>query len=370
MTSFSLPREMLAVQIVEFNKPYKIHRIPTPDPSSLKPYEILVKTAAASYCHTDSMVVEGKYPTKLPCIASHEGVGMVVAVGSKVQNFRVRDRVMAGVPMGACGTCESCEGPDDWRQYCPNVEGHFGVFIDGAYAEYFVGDSQVACHIPDGVSFITAAPLACAGCTIYRSLVVTEVAVGEWIGIVGAGGGLGHLGIKMAKALGHNVVAIDTRDVALELCKSVGADHVFDARNGKDENVRQIQAVTPQGQGVAATLNLSEHETAAPLACAITKMHGTVVQVAQPKVVSIPIQEFIFRDIRVKGTLIACRQVSQDMLNLVAKHGIEVNSTLFYGLEQVPKMVELAHSGLLRGKAVCVVDSEQIDRERELGRDR
>jgi alcohol dehydrogenase, propanol-preferring len=81
-----LPKEMTAVQVVEFNKPYKIHKVPTP--SDLGEYDILLKTAVASLCHTDSMVVEGKFPTKLPTTGSHEGTGIVVATGSKVSSLR------------------------------------------------------------------------------------------------------------------------------------------------------------------------------------------------------------------------------------------------------------------------------------------
>lgn len=103
-----IPKEMLACQVVEFHKPYVIHKVPTPD--TLKEYELLIKTAVASLCHTDSMVIEGKFPTKLPCTASHEGTGTVVQVGSKVNNFKKGDRVMSGLPKNQCGECVNCKG--------------------------------------------------------------------------------------------------------------------------------------------------------------------------------------------------------------------------------------------------------------------
>ncbi len=309
------------------------------------------------------MVVEGKFPTKLPCTASHEGTGIVVAVGSNVSNFKPGDRVMSGLPRNPCGTCYNCQGPNDWHQYCENIEGHIGVFVDGAFAEYHVVDSRSSCHIPDKVSFTSAAPLACAGCTIYRSIIVSEAKEGEWLAIVGAGGGLGHLGIQFAKAKGINVVAIDARDEALELCKKAGAMHVFDARQGKEKLVKGVQALT-DGLGVHAAINVSEHETAATTACAVTRMHGTMVQVAQPDKVCIDFPELIFRDIRVKGTLIAGQEYSQQMLEDVAKYNIKVETNLFYGLDQVPKMVELAHSGKMKGKAVCVVDKAELDKDK------
>ena len=131
------------------------------------------------------------------------------------------------------------------------------------------------------MSFASAAPLACAGCTIYRAIIVAEVPKGGWLGIVGAGGGLGHLGIQFAQAKGLNVVAIDARDEGLELCKKAGAKHVFDARVGKEKVVEQVQKLS-DGLGVHASINVSEHETSADMACAIARMHGTMVQTAQP----------------------------------------------------------------------------------------
>lgn len=314
----------------------------------------------ASLCHTDSMVAEGKFPTKLPCTASHEGTGIVQAVGASVTNFKVGDRVMSGLSQDPCGKCYNCQGPDDWHQYCEHMNGRVGVTVDGAFAEYHVVDGRNSCRIPDKVSFASAAPLACAGCTIYRAIIVSEVRAGEWLAIVGAGGGLGHLGIQFALAKGINVVAIEARDEALELCRKAGAEHIVDARHGKDKVVQEVQGLT-EGLGVHAAINVSEHETAADLACAVTRMHGFMVQVAQPDRVSVAFPELIFRDIRIKGSLIAGQEYSQQMLYDVAEHDIKVETNLFYGLQEVPKMVELAHSGKMKGKAVCVVDQAAFD---------
>lgn len=232
--------------------------------------------------------------------------------------------------------------------------------VDGAFADYHVADSRTTCRVPDEVSLVDAAPLACAGVTIYRAIIVSEAKKGDWLAIVGAGGGLGHLGIQMAKAQGIKVIAVDARDEALELCKHAGADVVLDARKGKDEVVKQVHELTGDALGVPSTINLSEHETAAPLACAITQMHGNMIQISQPAMVNIPFQELIFRDIRVKGSLVAGQEQSQDMLALVGKAGIKVETNIFHGLNEVPKMIELAHSNRMKGKAVCVVDKSQV----------
>ena len=257
----------------------------------------------------------------------------------------------------------NCKGGDDWHQYCENMEGHNGVFIDGCFADYFIADSHSSCHIPDNLSFASAAPLACAGVTIYRAIHVSGVKKGGWLGIVGSGGGLGHLGVQFAIAQGINVVAIDARDEGIALSKKSGAKHVFDAREGTEKVVEEVKKLT-DGLGVEAVCNTSEHDSSAALSCAITRMHGTVVQVAQPKTVSVPFQELIFRDIRLIGTLIGGGEISQEMIDVAGKNNISVETNIFHGLNEVPKMVELAHSGKMSGKAVVVVDEEAVKAEK------
>lgn len=216
--------------------------------------------------------------TKLPITGSHEGTGTAVAIGSEVQNFKVGDRVLAGIPQNRCGDCEDCKSAD--TQYCSYRGGGFGIQVDGAFAEYALVDSRNSCRIPDDLGFIPAAPLACAGLTIWRGLKQTGVREGEWVGIVGSGGGLGHLGVGFAKALGFNVVGVDARDEGLALTKEAGADLVLDARLGTENVVKEVHNATI-GKGVAAAINVSDATSAAGLACAITAKHGRMIQISQ-----------------------------------------------------------------------------------------
>jgi propanol-preferring alcohol dehydrogenase len=121
------------------------------------------------------------------------------------------------------------------------------------------------------------------------------------------------------------------------------------------------------GAGVDASITLSDADDAAGLACALTKMHGTMVQIAQPDNVTIPFAEFVFRDIRVKGSLLCSPEQSVSMLKFVAEHGIKVKTNPFYGLDKIKELVELVHGGKIQGKAIIVVDEEQIKKEKELG---
>ena len=184
---------------------------------------------------------------------------------------------------------------------------------------------------------------------------------GETIALVGAGGGLGHLGCQFARALGLQVIGIDTRDEGLKLAKDSGANVIIDARQGKEKVVEEVQRVT-NGMGADATVNVSDNAEAAGLSCAVTKMHGTMIQIAQPELVSIPFLELIFRDIRVQGSLIPSRAEAQRMLDVVAEHNITVNTNPFFGLHGIPKLVELAHSGKMAGKGVVIVEKVEIEK--------
>ena len=305
----------------QYNKPYKIHSIPTP--SSLGPNDVLIKVACASICHTEKLVSAGVFSTKLPCIASHEGTGIVVAVGSsQTSTWKAGDRVLAGILRDRCGECSDCTGPENYSNYCPYVYGNCGVTCDGAFAEYMLIDGREAARLPEEVSFDTAAPLACAGKTIYRGLKVCAETVkpGQWIGLVGSGGGLGHLGCQMGKAMGFKILGIEARDEALKLSNECGADVVIDARQGSKNEIVQ-KAIEAMGDtrdklaGVEAAIVLSDDGAA--MACALTRMHGTVVHISQPTTIQIPFQDVVFRDIRVRGSLLCSRQEGEEMLKLV-----------------------------------------------------
>ncbi|KAI4244175.1 MAG: hypothetical protein L6R42_010536 [Xanthoria sp. 1 TBL-2021] len=158
---------MLAVQVVQYNKPYAFNDIPTP--TALSEYDLLLKVKVASLCHTDGMVSAGDFSTKLPCTASHEGYGEVVAWGSSVKDFKKGDRVMAAIPFHRCGHCPDCLGPEEFHHYCPNLR---AILV-----------------LPLMALSLT---MACAGITIWGGLVNAGLKAGETVALVGAGGGLGR----------------------------------------------------------------------------------------------------------------------------------------------------------------------------------
>ncbi|KAL7624206.1 hypothetical protein AAE478_005765 [Parahypoxylon ruwenzoriense] len=369
MATPSIPAEMKAVQVTAFNEPYKLNTVPVP---AIGPHDLLVKVAVASYCHTDSMMQEGIITPELPVTASHEGSGTVVAVGDQVSAFKLGDRVICGLPLHPCGACPDCVGPEEWRrQYCVNLEGHIGVHVNGCMAEYVRVDARFTTKLPSEISFLEAAPLACAGRTVWRAVPLTGLKAGEWVAIVGSGGGLGHLCVQFAQAMRLKVIGIEARDEALELSRRNGADLVFDARDGQAAVVGQVQKATG-GEGAHAAIVLSNAPDSAALGCAVTRMHGTMVQIAQPEAgMVIPFRELIFRDIRIKSSLLCSPKESEDMVRFIAEQrrsksgvGISVETNAFEGLEKVGELMELVHSGRMKGKGVVVVDKEQVQGER------
>ncbi|KAI1740607.1 GroES-like protein [Xylaria scruposa] len=362
MSTTPLPAEMRALQVTKFNAPYELRSIPVPKPG---PHDLLVKVAVASYCHTDGMVAAGIFKSQLPQTASHEGSGTVVAIGDSVSSFAIGDRVMCGIPLHPCGECEDCTSSiEGRRQYCTRITGHIGVTTQGCAADYVIADARTTTKLPDSVTFLSAAPLACAGRTVYRAVKQTELEPGQWVAIVGSGGGLGHLGIQFARAVGLKVIAIDARDEGLALSKDYGADVVVDARRAKEDVVKEVQSVTG-GKGADCAIVLADHTEA--LAAAITRMHGTIIQVAQPDNISIPFAEIVFRDIRIKGTLVSSPGESEEMMRCIAEHGIKVRTNPFQGLDKIEELLSTVESGKLRGKAVLVVDPEQIEAEKRIG---
>lgn len=219
-----MSQTMKAAVVHQFGAPLQIEERPIPIPAQ---DQILVKIQASGVCHTDLHAAEGDWPVKpkLPLVPGHEGVGFVAGVGKGVTRVKEGDRV--GIPWlySACGECEYCM--TGWETLCAKQQ-NCGYSIDGGYAEYVLADPRYVGKLPDHVDFVTIAPILCAGVTTYKGLKETEVRPGEWVAIVGIGG-LGHVAVQYAKAMGMHVVAVDIADSKLELAKQLGADITINA---------------------------------------------------------------------------------------------------------------------------------------------
>jgi len=192
-----MTRKMKAAQVEAFGQPLVFRELDVPTPG---PGQILVKTEACGVCHTDLHARNGDWPLKppLPFTPGHEGIGIVSALGTGVTAVKEGDRV--GVPWlySACGHCEFCLAAQE--PVCADAQ--FGGYTkNGGFAEFIIADPNYVAHIPAGLSAAEAAPLICAGITSYKGVKETQARPGEWVVISGIGG-LGHLGVQYAKAMG------------------------------------------------------------------------------------------------------------------------------------------------------------------------
>jgi len=220
--------KMRAAVVEEFGKPLVLRDW---DVSVPGPGQILVRTEACGVCGTDVHAARGDWPFKpaLPFIPGHEAIGRVVALGSGVAVVKEGDRV--GVPWlySACGHCEYCLSA--WETICPQAK--FGGYTqNGGFAEYVIADPNYVARIPAGLGPENAAPIICAGVTSYKGIKETGAKPGQWIAISGAGG-LGHLAIQYAKAMGLLVCAVDIDDGKLAHAKRLGADVTTHASAGR-----------------------------------------------------------------------------------------------------------------------------------------
>ncbi len=241
-----MARSMKAAVVHEFKRPLSIEEVAIPEVGQ---GQILVKIEASGVCHTDLHAADGDWPVKPspPFIPGHEGVGSVVAVGAGVRAVKEGDRV--GVPWlhTACGYCRHCLG--GWETVCDEQQ-NTGYSVNGGFAEYTLADPNYVGHLPDALDWETAAPILCAGVTVYKGLKETDTKPGDTVVISGIGG-LGHIAVQYAKAMGRAVIAVDISDEKLSLAREMGADAVVNAST--TDPVAEVQRLCGGAHGVLVT---------------------------------------------------------------------------------------------------------------------
>lgn len=333
---------MKAAVISEFKGPLVIKDIPVP---AVKARDVLVKIHACGVCHTDLHACHGDWPVKpkMPLVPGHEGVGEIVAVGSEIHHLAVGDRV--GVPWlySACGHCDYCL--DGQETLC--LEQHnAGYSVDGSYAEYCLAHGDYAIKIPDNLSYVDAAPLFCAGVTTYKALKVTGVKPGQWVAIVGAGG-LGHLAIQYAAAMGMNVIAIDTGVEKLALAQELGATHTIDFM--QESPSAAVQRLVGGVHGVVCT---AVSKPAFEEAYKSIRRGGTCVLVGlPPDEMPIPIFDTVLNGVKIIGSIVGTRKDLQECLQFAAEGKVKA-ITQVKPLEAINAIFAEMEKGEINGRIV------------------
>ncbi|MBC7920919.1 MAG: alcohol dehydrogenase AdhP [Ferruginibacter sp.] len=337
-----MPATMKAAVARAYGEPLRIEQVPVPE---VVPGRILVKVAACGVCHTDLHAIDGDWPVKatLPLIPGHEGAGTVVAVGAGVTQVKEGDRV--GIPWlyTACGHCEHCLS--GWETLC-EAQQNTGYSVQGSYAEYALADPNFVGHLPDALSFQEAAPLLCAGVTVYKGLKETEVKPGQWVVISGIGG-LGHLAVQYAKAMGMRVAAVDIQEDKLKLAQAVGADLVVNA--AVEDPVTLIQQTIKGAHGVLVT---AVSRPAFTQGVGMLRRRGTLSLVGLPPGdFGLNIFDVVLTRKTVRGSIVGTRQDLVESLAFAAEGKVKVHYHCDR-LENINQVLTSMKAGLVNGRVV------------------
>jgi alcohol dehydrogenase, propanol-preferring len=335
---------MKAAVLHEFKKPLAIEQV---DPPKLESHEVLIRVEACGVCHSDLHVADGDWPqlakiVKRPLILGHEIVGRVAEVGAAVCGVHINDRV--GVPWlhWSCGECEFCRERNE--NLCARQK-ITGVTVDGGYAEFMKAPASHALQIPDGLSSMEAAPLFCAGVTVYRALKQAKVSRGQRLAIFGIGG-LGHLALQIGCALGAEISAVDISEEKLALARSLGAAHTFNAA------AMDVAKKFREMGGVHAALVTSAAKAAYDMAFYSVRPSGTLLVVGLPaESICFPPILMAAREIRMQASAVGTREDLTQILGMAAAGKVRCQ-TAARPLAEANQVLEELRRGNISGRVV------------------
>jgi propanol-preferring alcohol dehydrogenase len=334
---------MKAAVLHELKKPMAVEEVERPIPGE---GEVLIKVEACGVCHSDLHVIEGDWKqfggiTKIPLIPGHEIAGRVAEAGGGVRELKVGDRV--GVPWihWTCGECEFCRA--GFENLCSRQK-ITGCTVDGGFAEYIKAPASHATRIPDGISAVEAAPLFCAGVTVYRALKQARLASGERLAVFGVGG-LGHLAIQIGKEMGLDVTAVDVSDDKLELAKSLGASRTM---NSSSANVAKELR---RAGGMHAVLVTSGSKAAYDTAFPCVRPTGKLLVVGLPPEISFPPIMMAAGEIRVQASAVGTRQDLEGVLAMAAAGKLHCQVSI-RRMDEINTIFDEMKAGKISGRVV------------------
>jgi propanol-preferring alcohol dehydrogenase len=338
---------MKAAVLHEFRKPLAITEMERPVPGA---DEVLIQVEACGACHSDLHLADGDWKqlaaiTKRPLILGHEVVGRVVEKGAAVSSHKIGDRV--GVPWiyWSCGECEFCQQGDEnlcSRQLIT------GATVDGGYAEFMKARASHAEKVPDGLASQEAAPLFCAGVTVFRALRKSGIAAGQRLAVFGVGG-LGHLAIQIGRALGAEVTALDVSDEKLALAKSLGAADALNVKTGD-----AIKTIRGRG-GVHVALVTSAAKAAYDSAFYCLRGTGTLMVVGLPaENIAFPAIMMAAGEVRIQASAVGTRKDVRDTLAMAAAGKLHCHVAT-RPLTEANEVLEDLRNGQITGRVVLTV---------------
>jgi propanol-preferring alcohol dehydrogenase len=303
---------MKAAVLREIGAPLETAEVPTPEPG---PGEVLIRVLACGVCHSDLHLANGDWDmlrpiTKVPLILGHEVIGTVAQLGADVTTHKIGDRV--GVPWlhSSCGECEFCQ---EGREVLCMKQQVTGCTVNGGFAEFLKAPARHAIQIPAGLKTEETAPLLCAGLTVYRALKQSGLKAGQRLAVIGVGG-LGHLAIQMAKAMGAWVCGIDVAESKLKLATECGADAVLNATTPVHKEVRKLG-------GMHVVLVASGSKAAYETGLRCLRKGGTLAVVGMsPEPISVSTVALISLEARIVASAVGTREDLRELLDLVVRN--------------------------------------------------
>lgn len=312
-----MAKTMRAAVVKAFGKPLAIEEVPIPSPG---PGEVLVRIVSTGVCHTDLHAADGDWPVKPspPFIPGHEGAGIVASVGAGVRDLKEGDPVGIAWLHDACGCCEHCI--TGWETLCESQHDS-GYSVNGTFAEFAIGSAAYVARLPKNPDFAALAPILCAGVTTYKGLKETEAKAGEWVAISGVGG-LGHIAIQYAKAMGLHVAALDVTDEKLNLARSLGADLVLNAKS----HDAPAELMRRTGGGAHGVLVTAVSPPAFSQALKLVRRKGTIALVGLPPGdFATPIFDVVLKRITLRGSIVGTRKDLAEAIEFAAEGKIQAH---------------------------------------------
>jgi len=346
----NIPRTMKAAVVEKFGAPLAVREVPVPTPG---PGQALVEIMASGVCHTDLHAAEGDWPVKptVPFIPGHEGAGIVVALGPGVTHLKLGDRVGVVWLHSACGHCEFCLA--GWETLCLEQK-NSGYSVNGSFAQYAVAQADYLGRIPQNLSFVDAAPILCAGVTTYKGLKETQTRPGEWVVISGVGG-LGHVAIQYAKAMGLHVAAVDLGPEKMALAKKLGAEITIDAKTQNPPAEIQKQIGGAQGVLVTAVSTIAFRQ-----AIGMLRRGGTcVLNGLPPGEFPVSIFDVVLNRYTIRGSIVGTRLDLEEALAFAAEGKVRATIETL-PLESVNDVFDRLRAGKVNGRVVLGIGERAV----------
>ncbi|KWX69866.1 NAD(P)-dependent alcohol dehydrogenase [Paenibacillus jilunlii] len=297
--------------------PFKLTTI---ERRELQPHDVLIEIKYAGICHSDIHTARGEWgPVKYPLVPGHEIAGIVSQVGSEVTKYAVGDRVGVGCMVDSCGECANCHKGEE--QYCLHgmtgtyaAIDRYGQYTQGGYSTHIVVTEDFVVRIPDGIELDAAAPLLCAGITTYSPLRHWEAGPGKKVAVVGLGG-LGHMALKLAHAMGAEVTVLSQTLKKKEEALELGADYYY--ASGDPETFKQLAGSFDLIiNTVSAKIDINAY-------LSLLSLDGTLVNVGAPaEPLPVNAMSLIGHRRSFAGSMIGGIRETQEMLDFCAEHHI------------------------------------------------